>query len=143
MMSKWKIVSLALASALAGFAASQAAAQPGAEVTSAPKTEASADLKLFALILRPGSTWKPGRPFEEQGLRDHFFYWKGLFRAGRIASFGPLGNDSGLVILTARSLGDAEAIMYADPANKAKIFTGDVLPYIPRMINVEALSDKD
>ena len=101
------------------------------------------DGKLFALILRPGAAWKPGRPFAEQGLRPHFDYWMGLFREGRIVTAGPLGDDSGLVLLFANDFAGAEAIMHADPAIIAQIFTGDVRPYAPPMINAVALSKKD
>lgn len=113
--------------------ASGAAGQPCA---GAAKAEART---LFALLLRPGVAWKGGRPFAEQGLRPHFDYWMRLFRAGRVASAGPLGSDSGLVLLLARDLAEAEAIARADPAVVARIFTGEVRPYAPPMIDPAVL----
>lgn len=123
------------------------AAPPAAPSTAPAPTPAAAtpaaDRKLFALILRPGSAWKPGRPFAEQGLRPHFDYWMGLFRAGRIATAGPLGSDGGLVLLLAPSLEQAEAMMRADPAIEARIFTGEVRSYAPPMVDSGALAIKD
>jgi uncharacterized protein YciI len=109
------------------------ALQPG------PSAEKTDERKLFALLLRPGPAWKPSRPFAEQGLRPHFDYWMALFKAGRVATAGPLGSDSGLVLLFAGGQEDAEAIMRADPAIAAGIFTGDVRPYAPPMINADVL----
>ena len=107
-------------------------------------TEAPAQtgLKLYALILRPGAAWKPGRAFEEQGLRPHLNYWMALFRQGRVATAGPWGNDSGLVLLFARDLASAEAVARADPAVTSGIFTGEVRPYLPPMVNPDAFSRK-
>ena len=132
----------ASAAALAGSAQAQKPGGVAATTKPAAKAEAATDRKLFALILRPGPAWKPGRPFAEQGLRDHFFYWKDLYQQGKIAAFGPLGDDSGLVILSVSSLQDAQAIMRADPANGSKVFVGDVRPYAPNMVNGGAFSIK-
>ena len=107
-------------------------------VTAAPATEAVA-APLFALALAPGRAWKPGRPFSEQGLRPHFDYWLALFRDGRIAAAGPVGTDSGLVLLRAPDQAAADAILAADPAIAAGIFTGTVRPYAPPMVNGAAL----
>lgn len=126
--------------AVALFCAAMLGAAPPAGAETQPKS-AVASAKLFALILRPGAAWKPGRAFAEQGLRDHFHYWMKLFRDGRIASAGPLGTDSGLVLLFARDLADAEAIMRADPAIQARIFTGDVRAYAPPMTNGKLLPE--
>jgi uncharacterized protein len=143
MMVKSKLAAVFLAAALAASAQSQA--QPGGErlaTNPAPAATPAAERKLFALILRPGPAWKAGRPFAEQGLRPHFDYWMALFRAGRIATAGPLGTDSGLVLLFASDLEDAEAIMRADPAVTGRIFIGDVRPYAPPMINAGTLATK-
>lgn len=118
-------------------AAAQADATPTG--TAQPAATAPAAQPLFALILAPGPAWKPGRPFAEQGLRPHFDYWMALFRAGRIASAGPVGADSGLVLLRAADQAAADAILAADPAVVAGIFTGTVRPYAPPMVNAGAL----
>lgn len=125
------VVLLAFSLPAPAAAADEAAAPPAATETAAP---------LFALILAPGPAWKPGRPFAEQGLRPHFDYWMAHFRAGRIASAGPVGADSGLVLLRAADQAAADAILAADPAIVAGIFTGTVRRYAPPMINADALA---
>ncbi|MGH6634175.1 YciI family protein [Sphingopyxis sp.] len=124
-----------------------AAAQTGAAQTAAthPDTApqsatAPAAQPLFALILAPGPAWKPGKPFAEQGLRPHFDYWMALFRQGRVASAGPVGADGGLVLLRAADQAAADAILAADPAIVAGIFTGTVRRYAPPMVNANALA---
>ena len=108
----------------------------GDTAASAPRTAAA---PLFALALAPGRAWKPGRPFSEQGLRPHFDYWMALYRDGRIAAAGPVGTDSGLVLLRAPDQAAADAILTADPAIAAGIFIGTVRPYAPPMVNGAAL----
>ena len=110
----------------------------GDAAMSAPATQTAA-APLFALALAPGRAWKPGRPFSEQGLRPHFDYWMALYRDGRIAAAGPVGTDSGLVLLRAPDQAAADAILTADPAIAAGIFIGTVRPYAPPMVNGAAL----
>ena len=102
--------------------------------------ETASEGRLFAIVLAPGPAWQPGRPFAGQGLRDHFFYWKRLSDAGRVASAGPLGEDHGLVVLRAADQAAADAILAADPAIGAGIFTGAARPYPAPMRNGEALA---
>lgn len=127
---------VSLAAPVPPAAAQGDAAQPAGQ----PATTTPAAQPLFALILAPGPAWKPGRPFAEQGLRPHFDYWMTLFRAGTIASAGPVGTDGGLVLLRAANQAAADAILAADPAIVAGIFTGTVRPYTPPMVNAEALA---
>jgi uncharacterized protein len=115
---------------------------PAMASTTAERTSAT-DPNLFALILRPGGAWKPGRPFVEQGLRPHFDYWMALYRKGRVVTAGPMGSDSGLVLLLASSAAEAEEVMRADPAITAGIFVGEVRPYAPPMVNAGALPKRD
>jgi uncharacterized protein YciI len=118
------------------LAPSIAAAQPAPAVAAeAPKADAT--LHLFAVLLRPGPAWQTGRPFKDQGLGKHFTYWKSLFDQGRVVSAGPLGADSGLVLLYAHDQANAEAILHDDPAIIAGIFVGKALPYAPPMISAE------
>ena len=130
-----------LALALAATLAAPAAAQPAraAPVATAPAPSATAPApadKLFAIILSPGPKWKPGRPFAEQGLRAHFFYWKALFDAGRVVSAGPMGVDHGLVLLRAKDQASADAVITADPAVKAGTFVGVARVYAPGMVRM-------
>jgi uncharacterized protein YciI len=116
-------------------------AVPAAAQPAAPAAGAAQARKLYAILLAPGPAWKPGKPFREQGLRTHFDYWMGIYRSGSIVAAGPLGNDSGLVLLLAPDLTDAEAVMHADPAVVAGIFQGSVRSYAPPMIGIEALAE--
>lgn len=84
--------------------------------SSSPAASDAADERLFAILLEPGEAWKPGLPFQEQGLGDHLAYWIALHRQGRLVTAGPLGDDSGLVLLYAADQRAADAILNADPA---------------------------
>lgn len=128
----------ALAALLLPLAIPAVAAPGGAPPAAADPAAAP----LFALILAPGPAWKPGRPFAEQGLRPHFDYWMALFRDGRIITAGPVGGDGGLVLLRAADQAAADAILAADPAIVAGIFTGTIRRYAPPMVNPAALPAK-
>lgn len=131
--SMMRATSMLLAFAMAPGAAMAGSSSQSAD-PSADKAQAeSPERALYAIVLTPGPAWKPGKPFAEQGLRDHFFYWKRLFDEGRIASAGPLGADHGLVLVRADDQEDADAILAADPALVAGVFTGTVRPYSPAM----------
>lgn len=84
---------------------------------------------LFAAVLGPGAKWKKGQPFKGPGLEQHRAYWKKLHAEGRVASAGPLGEDTGLILLRARSQAEATALVAADPAVKAQILRGIARPY--------------
>ena len=105
----------------------------------APTEEANSvrGVRLFAILLRPGPAWQTGRPFKDQGLGAHFRYWKGLFDRGRVVTAGPLGADSGLVLLYAADQAEADAIVRDDPAVIGTIFVGEARPYAPPMISAE------
>src|SRR5690606_14145714 len=100
-----------------------------------PATAEAADERLFAILLEPGPAWKPGLPFQEQGLGPHLAYRVALHREGRLVTAGPLGDDSGLILLYAAGQQEAEAILNGDPAIPAGIFAGTVRPYAPPMVN--------
>jgi uncharacterized protein YciI len=98
-----------------------------------------ASRKLFAVALRSGPAWKRGRSFAEQGLGSHLDYWMAQFRSGFVVTAGPIGNDSGLVLLVAGDLEQARTIMRADPAVRTGIFLGEVQSYALPMVNTEVL----
>ena len=123
--------------ALAAAAASPLLAETAVPSSSVETPDAR---QLYALLLTPGPAWKPGLPFAKQGLEAHFYYWKDLFKNGRIATAGPLGSDGGLVLLLAKDLEEAEAIMRADPAVRSGIFLGSARHYAPPMINADSLA---
>ena len=123
--------------ALAAAAASPQLAEAAVPSSSVETPDAQ---QLYALLLTPGPAWKPGLPFAKQGLEAHFYYWKDLFKNGRIATAGPLGSDGGLVLLFAKDLHEAEGIVHADPAIKSGIFVGSVRHYAPPMINANSFA---
>lgn len=129
-----------IALAVLAFAIASPAIAHTTQAPAAAEAAQPADAsQLYALILGPGPAWKPGKPFEEQGLKTHFHYWMELFRAGRIATAGPLDSDSGLILLFAGDRAEAEAVLGADPAIEAGIFEGTVRRYVPPMVNADAL----
>jgi hypothetical protein len=53
------------------------------------------DRPLYLAIYRPGSGWLPGKPVNEQPLRDHGRYMLELYRQGRLKLAGAFADDSG------------------------------------------------
>jgi uncharacterized protein len=98
--------------------------------------------RLFAAVLGPGPKWKKGQPFKGPGLDQHRAYWKKLHDEGRVASAGPLGDDTGLILLRAKNQAEASAIVAADPAVKAQILRGVALPYNSALTSAEVLAGK-
>lgn len=97
-------------------------------------------MPLFAVVYRAGPKWKAGVPMENQGLRDHFFYLRGLSEKDVIVVAGPLGADGGLVILRAQDERAAAQVVAADPAVIANLFVGEVKPFSPRIGGTEPLA---
>jgi uncharacterized protein YciI len=82
---------------------------------------------FFVLIYSQGPAWKSGVPMAKQGLGKHFAYMLSLRDTHRLFLAGPLKDaNGGLILLRAKSIDDAMAIMAHDPAIMAGIFTGDV-----------------
>jgi uncharacterized protein YciI len=83
---------------------------------------------LFVVLYKQGPAWKEGVPMREQeAIIPHFRYMKKLFEAGTILEAGPtLDEPGGLVILKARDLDAAKAIMAADPSVTLHMFVGEV-----------------
>src|SRR5690606_12592760 len=126
-----------LAAVLAALAFAAPAGAQG-EAPPAAAAEASEE-PLFAILLEPGPAWLPGRPFAEQGLLEHFQYWVALFGEGRVATFGPLGDDSGLILLRAAGQAEADAVVAADPGVVSGTFTGTARPYALRRLDADVL----
>jgi uncharacterized protein YciI len=76
---------------------------------------------------------------KDQNLRDHFFYLRDLSRNGTVMVAGPLGEDGGLVILRASDQEAAGKMVSTDPAVLARVFVGEVKPFLPRMGGKEPL----
>lgn len=85
--------------------------------------------KLFAVVMGPGPSWKKGQPLKKGGNDSHWRYWQGLHRTGVIESAGPVGKDTGFVLLHARSQKEANAVLAADPAIRAGQYRGVARPY--------------
>jgi uncharacterized protein YciI len=98
--------------------------------------------RLFAAVLGPGPKWKKGQPFKGPGLDQHRAYWKKLHDEGRVASAGPLGDDTGLILLRAKNQSEASALVAADPAVKAQILRGVARPYRSELTSAEVLAGR-
>lgn len=116
--------------ALAGPSATLAQTAGGA---SDPAPEATK--RLFVITYSAGPAWKPGQPFEQQGLTPHFYYWRDLFAAGDIFAAGPLGTQDGLVIFHAADQAAADRLIADDPAVAGGILVGVARPYSPPFLS--------
>lgn len=107
---------MALATLIA-LAAVQAAAPP----------PAPAPDQLAVILYRQGPGWIAGEPMERQKLRDHFPYMRTLQRDGILIGGGPFaGENAGMALVRASSPAAAQAIVAADPAVVAGVFTATV-----------------
>lgn len=121
------------------------AAAPVLAASDKPQAEAKVPVakgRLFAAVLGPGPKWKKGQPFKGPGLDQHRAYWKKLHDEGRVASAGPLGEDTGLILLRARNQSEANALIAADPAVKAQILRGIARPYNAALMRAEVLAGR-
>ncbi len=95
--------------------------------------------RLFAVVLSPGPAWKRGQPFKGPGLDEHRRYWKRLHAEGRVASAGPLGQDTGLAVVRARDQREIDSLIASDPAVRARILRGVARPYAAELISTAVL----
>ncbi|MFM5949385.1 MAG: YciI family protein [Novosphingobium sp.] len=136
---------LAAASCLALAPAAAAPKKAAAPVRQAEPEQPPAPVakgRLYAVVLGPGPAWKKGQPFKGPGLEEHRRYWKKLHAEGRVASAGPLGADTGLAVVRARSQGEADALVAADPAVKARILRGVARPYASELVSTAVLTGR-
>jgi len=124
---------------LLAAAAISLAIEPG-QTRGEPGSPVATATSLFAIVFRAGPAWKAGLPMSEQGLAEHGRYWARLFESGRVFSAGRMGPDGGLVLLHARDLAEAEAVLAADPAVTDGIFIGEARPYVPRFLSKQPLT---
>lgn len=132
-LTGWKILLAAAVMAAIGPAYAMDGTASMSEPTATAKT-------AYAIVYRAGPNWKAGLPMEKQGLRDHFFYLRGLHDEGRLQLAGPLGADGGLALIWARDRAEAEGVIAADPAVRAGIFTATAGSFTPRFVGKEPLS---
>ncbi len=121
-----------------------AATSSKSETKSAPTVPAPiiAKGRLFAVVLGPGAAWKKGQPFKGPGLDAHRLYWKGLYAEGRVASAGPLGDRSGLALIRAKNQKEADALLAADPAVRARVLAEVARPYSADLTSAAVLVGK-
>jgi uncharacterized protein YciI len=88
---------------------------------------------LFVVLYKQGPAWKEAVPMRQQdAIVPHFKYMKKLFEAGTILDAGAtLDEPGGVVILKARDLDEAKAIVAADPSVTMKMFVGEVHAWLP------------
>jgi uncharacterized protein YciI len=106
---------------------------PGHTAVVSPVPQASAEPAVkstYLVIYRPGPAWVPGKPVREQPPKEHGKYLLGLFERGSMKLAGPFDDDTGgAVVLEAANLAEAKAMVAADPAVKARIFTHEIHPW--------------
>jgi uncharacterized protein YciI len=83
----------------------------------------AAAAQLYAIEIRIGPEWDSARSPDQQAFfREHSANLRRLRDSGRLV-FGARYGEVGLVVLSATSLEDARAMMDADPAMQAGVFT--------------------
>jgi uncharacterized protein len=88
-------------------------------------------MKRFAIFYTPGTSWKTGQPWNEQGLYAHGVYMNELFSKGTLLYGGPFDNHTGgLAIVEIESVDEVETIIQQDPAVKDGIFVANAHPWI-------------
>lgn len=130
-----RFAALALLAGVASIAPGSAEAKADRPLTKAPaalrvspQTPPPRGTRLFAVVIGPGPKWKKGQPLRKAS-DDHWRYWQGLNQRGLVESAGPVGKDSGMVLLRASTQRDADALLAGDPAVKAGRFRAVALPY--------------
>lgn len=89
----------------------------------------TSDHIAYAALYSPGPAWQPGKPMEEQGLRNHGLYIRSLREAGTLIAGGKLGETRGLAVFKTQSLEETEALLAADPAITGGIFVAELVPW--------------
>jgi uncharacterized protein YciI len=100
---------------------------------SAAAQDVPKDAALFVILYKQGPAWKEGVPMQQQdAIRPHYLYMKKLFQDGTILDAGPtLDEPGGVVILKAKDLESARALMEADPSVTQNMFVGEVHAWSP------------
>ena len=82
--------------------------------------------KLYAVVVRTGSSWDPAKPAPEQlHFKEHSANIRRLGTEGKLALGGRMG-DLGLLIVRAGSEAEARALFDADPSIAAGTFKVEV-----------------
>ncbi|MBS0474850.1 MAG: hypothetical protein JSR28_06845 [Proteobacteria bacterium] len=97
--------------------------------TRAPSSDKRKGGPLYAVVIGPGPSWKKGQPLRASKSDGHYRYWQDLQSKGLIESAGPVGKDTGFVLLHARNQREANALLAADPAIRDGRFRAVARPY--------------
>ena len=75
-----------------------------------------AEISAFVLRMEPTETHpQPGTPEFADVLREHFVYWLKLEVEGKLLGAGPVADGTGLAVLLASDLAEAERIVGDEP----------------------------
>src|SRR4051812_49237581 len=84
----------------------------------------------FAIHYQCGPTWVHGKTVFEQPLQDHLAYMHQLVKAGILKMGGPFLDDTGgLIVVTAETAQEANALAAADPAIQKGVMTAQAYPW--------------
>ncbi len=113
--------------------ATTACARPAVTVEPRPTPRVPADTaagERFVVVYRPGPAWRAGRKVTEQDLRDHYYFLKALFEAGKLTLAGPFLDDTGgMAVFRARDRAEAERTLATDPAVVSGVLIGELRPF--------------
>lgn len=93
---------------------------------------AAQPLSIYAILYRPGPSWREGVPMVEQSLGPHGRYIADQARNGRVRAAGPFASEGGIVLLRVASEEEAQAFVAADPAVVAGLFEAEIELWTPR-----------
>jgi uncharacterized protein YciI len=109
---------------LAAFVFAVCAAMSVSAQTSAAKKS------TFLVVYRPGPGWLPGKPVEQQPLKEHGSYMLSLYAKGALKFAGPFtDNAGGAVVLEVENEEGVKALVAADPAVVGRVFLAEVHPW--------------
>lgn len=95
----------------------------------------------FLCVYRPGAKWLPGKPLEQQPLKEHGRYMLELYTRGVMRLAGRFVDGSGgAMLFGADDEASAQAIVAADPAVEAQTFTYELRQWA--FVDWEALAKR-
>lgn len=100
-----------------------------ARAQTAGSASGSSDLPLFAIEITMGPKWDQSKPAQEQPLfREHSTNLRRLRESGNLI-MGARFADTGLIVVAAKDLAEAKAMMDPDPSIGAGTFAFEVHPF--------------
>lgn len=95
----------------------------------------------FLCVYSPGANWLPGKPLQEQPLKEHGRYMLELYRRGVMRLAGRFVDGSGgAMLFGADDEASARSIVAADPAVVAQTFTYELRQWA--FVDWEALAKR-